>query len=377
MTSKPPAYGAAASAVTSMNTPAMDTIPRQRLCNQHLARPRLAAPEVVAAMLAMQAQEYTDSLWAVGQRARGATEASVERALSAGEILRTHPMRGTHHFVAAADMRWLMALMGPLMIARNLRRERELELSAKTLAAARAVLERELAGGQHLTRAEVAALLKKSRISPSGQRLAHIIYHAELAALVCSGPRKGKHITIALFDERVPAGRPRSREDSLADLAHRYFRTRGPATRKDFAWWCGLPAADVRAALETIAGELDAETIDGVTYHRPALSDAGAPRALLLPPYDEYTVAYADRSAVGPVPPHVTSFAETTRLGHNLVLDGKVVGSWKRKVEGGQVVITLAPWKKLARRDAAALAEAAERYARFRGLEPSIRTAAR
>jgi hypothetical protein len=161
-------------------------------------------------------------------------------------------------------------------------------------------------------------------------------------------------------------------------MARRYFATRGPATRKDFMWWSGLPAADVRVALEQLAGELESERIDGVTYLRGATRDGAPPRALLLPPFDEYTVAYADRSAAGAVPRHVTGFPATSRLGFNLVVDGRLVGSWTRKAEDGVVTVALAPWRRLAAEDRAALEEAAVRYARFRGLEPRIiRAAAR
>lgn len=351
----------------------MNDIAHQRLCAQHLAEPAASAPELVARMLAMQAQEYIDALWAVGQRVRGGTEAAVERALAAGEILRTHPMRGTHHFVAREDLRWLMALMGPVNIRRNARRERELGLTEKTLARAVALLDRELTGGNHLARAEVAALLERSGISPEGQRLPHIVYRAELESVVCSGVRKGKQVTFARFDERVPPSRPRAREVALADLARRYFATRGPATRKDFLWWSQLSAADADAGMERIAGELETIVADGRELLRAGAPAGGEPpRALLLPPYDEYTVAYADRSAVGAVPAHVTGFPATSRLGFNLVLDGQVVGSWTRRLEGGTAAIVLAPFRRIAAEDRALLVEEARRYARFRGLEAEV-----
>ena len=351
----------------------MNDIARQRMCAQHLAEPAVGVRELLARMLAMQAQEYIDALWAVGQRVRGGTEAAVERALAVGEILRTHPMRGTHHFVAREDLRWLMALMGPVNIRRNARRERELGLTEKTLARAVALLDRELAGGNHLARAEIAALLERSGISPGGQRLPHIIHRAELESVVCSGARKGKQVTFARFDERVPPGRPRAREEALADLARRYFATRGPATRKDFLWWSQLPAADADAGMERIAGELETIVADGRKLLRTgAPANGEPPRALLLPPYDEYTVAYADRSAVGAVPAHVTGFPATSRLGFNLVLDGEVVGSWTRRLEGSTAAIVLAPFRRLAAQDRALLVEEARRYARFRGLEAEV-----
>ncbi|HUS33525.1 MAG TPA: winged helix DNA-binding domain-containing protein, partial [Kofleriaceae bacterium] len=288
----------------------------QRLVNQHLAAPILNAESLVTAMGAIQAQEYWGGLWAIGLRTRGTDAASIEASLVRGSILRTHPMRGTHHFVARGDIRWLIDLMGPLMIKRNERRNRDLKLDEKTLRKALTAIERALAGGTHLTRTEVAEVLHRAKISTDGQRLAHIIYRAELEGLVCSGARKGKQVTIALLSERAPDAKPKSREASLRELATRYFATRGPATRADFTWWCQLPAADVREAMEL--AKLDS---DGTYFTKGTRPNAKPPRALLLPPYDEYTVAYRDRSAAGTPPTKAATFGESTLLGPNIVVD--------------------------------------------------------
>jgi hypothetical protein len=351
----------------------------QRLTNQHLAAPRAGIVDVVAALGAMQAQDYAGALWAVGLRAKGAAEAAVERALADGDILRTHPMRGTHHFVAKDDMRWLIALFGQLMIKRNARRNQELELDDKLLAKALDAIARACEGGNHLDRAAITAVLTRAKISSAGQRLPHIIYRAELEGLVCSGRRNGKQITIALFDERVPKSKPRTREESLADLARRYFTTRGPASERDFAWWCQLPAADVREAIALAGDDLVTETIDGTKLLRGAkpAKPANGPRAYLLPPYDEYTVAYADRSHAGKAPAGATTFADKTLLGPNLVLDGQIIGSWKRTAGKKKVAIELSLWKKIAAKDHGALEEAAVRFAAFLGLDPDIRIASR
>lgn len=330
----------------------------QRLVNQHLASPRLDAVDLVRAMGAIQAQDYAGGLWAIGLRTKGETEASIEKALAAGTILRTHPMRGTHHFVARDDIRWLIDLMGPLMIKRNERRNRELELDEKTLTRALTAIGRAVEGGNHLTRAEVVSVLTRAKISSEGQRIAHIIYRAELEGLVCSGTRKGKQITIAALAERAPNAKPRSREDSLRELATRYFTTRGPATRADFAWWCQLPATDVRAAMEL--AKLDS---DGTYFTKGEPRKVKAARAYLLPPYDEYTVAYRDRSAAGTPPAKSRRFGDVTLLGPNVVLDGRIVGSWNHAAN--RAAVTLSLWTKLAPADRISVEEATARYVAF------------
>lgn len=309
-------------------------------------------------MGAIQAQDCAGARWAIGLRTRGETEASIESALAAGTILRTHPMRGTHHFVARDDIRWLVELMGPLMISRNQRRNRELDLDERTLARAMKAIGRALEDGSHLTRASTTAVLKRARISTDGQRLAHIIYRAELEGLVCSGKREGKHITIALLSERAPTARSRSREDSLRELATRYYSTRGPATRSDFTWWCQLPAAAVREAMDL--AKLDS---DGTYFTKGTPRSANAPRALLLPPFDEFTVAYRDRSAAGAPSPKAKRFGEVTLLGPSVVLDGRIIGTWNHAANRAAVTVSLRT--KLAPECRAFIEEATARYAAF------------
>ena len=330
-------------------------IPNQRMTAQHLAKPALAPIALLREFGAMQAQEYEQAKWAVGLRSPGTTEADIETLLADGEILRSHPMRGTHHFVARDDLRWLMALMGPVMIARSANRNRQLELDEKTLARCMMVIGKALAGGNHLTRAELAAALQRAKISTDGQRIAHIMYRAELESLVCSGRRKGKHITFALFDERVPASKAIARDEAIGRLAARYVATRSPATLADFQWWCQLPMADARAGFESVKA--------------PKLKAGAPPKALLLPPYDEYTVSYKDRSSIGTPPSRAKSakFGEWTMLGPVIVLDGLVCGTWSRKLTDKKLSVTLSPWRKLNARETLEVSKQATRLAAFLG----------
>lgn len=69
--------------------------------------------DVVTALGAVQAQDYSGSLWAIGLRVPGATAAAIERAADERLIVRTWPMRGTLHFVAAVDARWMRNVDAP------------------------------------------------------------------------------------------------------------------------------------------------------------------------------------------------------------------------------------------------------------------------
>ena len=127
-----------------------------RLRNQAIADPRFTSPQAVVSWFgAMQAQDYLGALWAVGLRMKKAVEADIERALAEKKIVRSWPLRGTLHFVAAEDLKWMLELLGPRVIARNAARlKRECELDASALRRCRAVAINALQGGQQLTRSE-------------------------------------------------------------------------------------------------------------------------------------------------------------------------------------------------------------------------------
>jgi hypothetical protein len=186
--------------------------------------------------------------------------------------------------------------------------------------------------------------------------------------LICFGGRAGKQQTFALLDEWAPMAKRMARDEALAELARRYFTSHGPATLQDFAWWSGLTTADARAGLEMAKRFLAQEVSDGQTYwfasSTPAAKDS-SPIAYLLPVYDEYTVAYKDRSAV--LKPE---YAKHANYGHGIfnptmVVDGQVVGTWKREIKKDGLVVTPNPFAKLKRAETSAFAEAASRYGEF------------
>src|SRR5438034_1307237 len=91
---------------------------KRRLGNQRLVRGTFQTPvEAVRWFGAVQAQDFSGAKWALGQRLADGTDQSVEQAFNAGKILRTHVMRPTWHFVTPADIRWLLALTGPRVLA--------------------------------------------------------------------------------------------------------------------------------------------------------------------------------------------------------------------------------------------------------------------
>ena len=197
--------------------------------------------------------------------------------------------------------------------------------------------------------------------------------------MICFGPRQCKQDTFVWLDAWLPEGKLLNREESLAELAKRYFTGHGPATIQDFIWWSGLPAADARASLALVEAQLAREELDGQTYwFSPAwpTPKAASPKAYMLPGFDEYLLGYKDRSAV-----LAPTYATRVVPGGNgmfkpsLVIDGRVVGTWQRSRRKTKVLVSLDPFEPLSPAQVEAAVAAAEPYGRFLGLKVSTQSA--
>ena len=351
-------------------------IARQRLFNQQLSRPTFEKPgDLVHWFGAVQAQEYVAALWAVGLRTRGAVEATVEQAIARREIVRTWPMRGTLHFVAPNDAHWMLQLLTSRIIARSTGRHRELELDGAVFARAEKIVVAALQGGNVLPRRALYDVLTAARISTASPRGLHIVGYLAQRGVICFGPRAGTQATLVLLDEWVPNAKRMGRNEALAELTTRFFTSHGPATVHDFAWWSGLTIADVRVGLEAASTRLLSETIDGRTYWFAGtmrVTRSTSPKAYLLPEFDEYTVAYRDRSAV--LDPLLTKRVNAGGgiLKPIVVIDGQVVGTWTRAFKKASVAISLTPFARLTKAHSLAVAAAADRYGKFLGMPAEV-----
>jgi len=329
----------------------------RRVRAQRIASSRFTEPaEVVRWLGAMQAQDYLGALWAVGLRMTRAVEADVERALRERTIVRTWPMRGTLHFVAAADARWLVGLLAQRVVAGAAGRFRALGLDAKTFARAERAVVKALEGRQ-LTRPAVYQALERAGISPAGQRGIHILFRLAHERVLCFGPREGRQHTFTLLDEWLGAAPrdTRSREESLRELAVRYVTGHGPATPADLAWWAGLPKADATQAIAAAGPVLERADVAGRAHWLAAETGASAtlPGSHALPAFDELLVAFADRSAaLDPRHQEKLNPGGNGILNPVILVDGQVAGTWKRALT-----------KRAVRVD-----QALRRYAAFLGL---------
>ncbi|WP_104137208.1 winged helix DNA-binding domain-containing protein [Arthrobacter sp. ZGTC131] len=379
-----------------------DDVVRIRLRSQQLRAPVAATvDDALKSLLAVQAQEFPYARWSLAQRTAGATADDVERAVADGRILRTHILRPTWHFVHRDDLPWLRALSAPRLHRANAGTYRMIGIDSEVAAKSAAVLAAAVADGAHRTREQLAAELQRAGFEAKGLGLAYLIMHAEVSGVLASGvPIRSAggalRQTYAAFDERVQAVPPGmsvlSKEESLAALAVRYFRSRGPATVKDCADWSGLTMADVRLGLtlglEDDPAALETATIDGVTYyfHAPDSSVSQAPdiqRIDLVQCYDEYIMGYSvSRQYFGGTAP-VFPFNDAPM--HVLLLNGYMAGAWRHRL----VRPAAGPSCELDVRLSTALAGSGEeamnqaldqsvaRYGDFLGIPTSLRSADR
>lgn len=316
-------------------------IASKRLLNQHLAFPVFKNPaDVVQYMGAIQAQDYGGAKWAIAQRLLGASDALIEKAFADGNIIRTHVMRPTWHFVSPGDIRWMLELTAPRVTAIAGTRHRQLQLDGHIFSRSEKALSAALQGGKQLTRSEIADALQYAGIATDKQRFVHIMMQMELNGLVCSGGTRGKQFTYALLDERVPQTERLDRSEALAALANRYFTAHGPATLPDFAWWSGLTIADCKAGLEMMKDKLANAVVEGITYwfaEQTHDSTSKSPVAFLLPNYDEYIVSYKDRSAAIAAKDIDKADPRGTIFNNTIVINGRIAGVWK--VVSGKILL--------------------------------------
>ena len=328
-------------------------------------------------LIAVQAQEYLQAKWGLALRTRDATEADVETLVNDGSILRTHALRPTWHFVAATDIRWVLALTGPRVHVANAHPYRRLELDASIIRKSHKVIARALEGGKQLTRNQLRDVMLRTKIDlGETQRLPYILMHAELEGLICNGARQGKQSTYALLEERVPPVPAIERDEALLRLVAGYFKTRGPATVHDCAWWSGLTISDIRRGVDMAGTTLEKVTSDDKTYWTaPSTRLPKASSTHLLPIYDEYFIGLKDRSAIGQRLRDGKVVLGGDALFANIAfIDGQNVGGWKRTIQKGTVEIDFTPLVPLTAAERKRLDREGQRFGEFLGLRAVLKS---
>lgn len=341
----------------------------RRACHQ-LSRPAFGRPEeLVAWMGAVQAQEYTMAKWAVGVRLQEGRCTAVDKALQEGKIVRTHIMRPTWHYVAGEDLHWMLQLS-----SERVRKAIDgwvkgsgLDIPESDYSRCNDLLGRMLEGKHHLSREEIETELGRAGMAVADDRTKRYLLRAELEGIVCSGGDKQGKPTYALLYEQVGPGRSLSREEALAELAGRYFRSHSPAGIADFAWWSGLPLTEARRAAGLLEGKLIREKFGEKEFwvHESCREEEAEEAVCFLPPFDEYLIAYKDRASVLDPEYFPKAFNKWGIFYPVILCGGRLAGNWSKSVKRGRMVFTVTWFGNKPAAGKQDVEKAAKRYAAF------------
>ncbi|MCD8042857.1 MAG: winged helix DNA-binding domain-containing protein [Tannerellaceae bacterium] len=316
-------------------------IPHIRLTNQQLGNPLFNDPkELVTWMGAIQAQDYTMVKWAIGMRLQQGNLQMVENAINKGDIIRTHVMRPTWHFVPAEDLKWMLQLSLKRNKSAYESYARQLEFPLSSYSKGIDKVCEMLQGNNHLTKQEIKTEFNNLGFELDTSHVTWLVTKAEMEGILCSGPDKAKNPTYALIDERITKSRELTKEESLALLATRYFQSHSPATLADFVWWSGLTITEARLAVSLIQDVLIKENYRDTEFiiHSNSPQEKTYDNILhFLPSYDEFLISYKDRTDVL-APEHTSRAFNTFGIFYPVILhNGQIVGNWKKSSRKGEI----------------------------------------
>lgn len=351
-----------------------------------------SGPERVRAvadhLLALQGQDWHGSRWALGVRAPGTTDDDVLAAFDSGALVRSWPMRGTIHVLAAEDIGWMQAAMGHRVLSGAAKRRQQLGLDDDTLARMTEVAIERLTGGRSLSRDELAAAWSEAGIGDPEKGVGpwryHVIWWLCQNGIAVAGPVRdgtagaGSGVPeprLVLAEEWIAAPRRLDGDEALAELAHRFARGRGPVQERDLAWWTGLTLREVRRGIAAVQadGRIAPIEVEGARYWADPELLAGPSAvpgaALLLPGFDEHLLGYTDRSAM--LAPEHFELVVPGRNGMfraTVVERGRAVGVWLRTPRAKRVLVETLPFPGETL-DLERLRGPAEAWGAFRGVE--------
>jgi hypothetical protein len=326
------------------------------------------AKDTVSWMGAIQAQDYNMCKWAIGVRLKSAAISDVETALKKGEILRTHIMRPTWHLVAAEDIRWMLELCERKIKTASASRDTYLEITEKLFSQTNNLITKMLEGNNHLTRGEISDNLNKSGIKTNTARMVHFMSRAEAEGIVCSGADKEKQQTYALIDERVKATKKLNKDEALAKLATKYFKSHSPASLHDFNWWSGLSIADSRLAINLIDNDLikEKQSTSILFMHKSVkVKPDFEEYACLLPAFDEYIISYKNRDSVIDRQYQARVFTKNGIFHPVIMHNGKIIGTWNRIINKNKVEIKKQLFDEKLKTDSELLQKSEDKYLSF------------
>ncbi|QNN63873.1 AlkZ family DNA glycosylase [Leucobacter denitrificans] len=322
-------------------------------------RPTERVLAVVHHLFALQGQDWRSSQWAVGSRAPDLTAANVREALGERLIVRSWPMRGTVHLVAAQDIGWIQSLTNPRMLAGAPKRREYLGMSDAVLERVTDITVQALSGGKSLSRDELGTVWTEAGVEWQSNWRYHLIWWLCQNGITTFGPVDAdSEPRIVLASEWIESPRSLTGDEALQELAARYVRGRGAASQKDLAWWTNMKATDVKRAFllaeesgavmaaqrDTVTGAAGALWVDPHSLDAATEQPSAEPTWRLLAAFDEHLLGYNNRE-----PQLAPGMLDRIVPGKNgmflatIVCDGRVVGTWRRNTKNSALELTAFP----------------------------------
>jgi len=305
-----------------------------RLLSQQLISQQFSDPaELVSYMGAIQAQEYRQMRWAVAMRTKKPSMKKFKEAFDNGRIIRTHLMRGTWQLVSGKDYPWMLNLCSAKArsVINGWMHANGIDLPQKEQETVREIISGLGERVKSFTKEDVAEALVQNGIVMDDHRMSYHIRYGELNGLLCSGELHPQKATYSLASSKLGQMPQRDRDQSLSELAEKYFQSRSPASFEDFVWWSGLNIGDCRRAVDILGQRLERTEHNGKSFYildncRRRSCRKGS--CLLIPSYDEYLIAYKSRDLV--LAPEHSHYAHNRTGNFNPIVasDGIICGNW-------------------------------------------------
>lgn len=344
----------------------MKNIIELRLQSHWLVDKPFATPaEVVRHYGCIQSQDLYQATRVVASRTDNASYDNIKQACRDWSIIRTWPMRGTLHYIAPEYVHWLLDICASKTLASFIKRREFLWISPKHAEQALSIIDSSLRGWKSLTRSQIGQVLLEWWIPMQTQRVYHLTCYAATSKLICFGPPTDTEETFVLLDEWV-SKKNTTTQENYTELARMYIRSHGPCTVDDLARWSGLWKWESKKAIELVQHEFEKLEYNGKQYfyqnYEKTKSDFGL---RLLWWFDEYFLAYKDRSIVADIEHHGKLFTTNGIFFPLIMLDGKIIWTRKRKIKKNMIDINISIIDKKAKFDNQKLKEQAKKYANF------------
>jgi Winged helix DNA-binding domain len=329
-----------------------------RLERHHLTQraPKKDLSRVVGEIAGAQAQLMSAAELQVGVRVDCRTSDVRDALWKDRTLVKTWLMRGTLHLIPAANL----GLYTSAMRARSIKTRNSwlkfFQLSKAELMEVIAAIGEAL-DDRPQTREELIARVGAGRSEHvlAGLRSGWggMLKPVARNGLLCFGPSRGQSVTFVRPERWIAGWRQLDPDEALVEVARRYFRAHGPATKQDFTRWWGSWSGVGTAAWAGLAQELAPVSIEG-TLADILESDLEAvtrqPLAApvqLLPAFDPYLMGHATRHHLFTVA-HASKVSRTAGWISAVVLvDGQVAGTWTHEVVKETLRLTLTPFRRV------------------------------